>query len=102
MTAQLTRAGETATYDLVDCFPDADLSLVALGTDPSGELLTINIAEGSGSVAVLDLSEEPLMAGTVGDYAMGADLLFTIDGTYERDGGQLPFEVWGNCSAKPQ
>jgi hypothetical protein len=98
MTAQLTRAGETATYDLVDCFADGEQSLVALGTGPSGELLTVNIAEGSGSVAVLDLSEEPLLTGTVATYSMGEDMLFTIDGTYQRDGSENEFGMWGNCN----
>jgi hypothetical protein len=100
MKARLIADGDSKAYDIAHCDIANSASLVAGATDQVSELLSILVSEGEGSVILANSSETPVLEGTVMSYVMGDDNLFTIEGTYLRDGAEAPFSVWGNCNAE--
>jgi hypothetical protein len=101
MTARLSTEAQQKTYTLTACSAQGEATLIAYGTDKVNELLVINVTDGAGDVSLLDATETPAIEGTVDSYTFDDAQLFTIQGTYPKDGEQLPFEVWGNCTAEP-
>jgi hypothetical protein len=102
MKARLIADGDSKAYDIGHCDRANSASLVAGATDQVSELLSILVSDGEGRVLLANSSETPLLEGTVASYVMGDDNFFTIEGTYERDGAEEPFSVWGNCNSKPE
>jgi hypothetical protein len=100
MKARLISDDKSKAYDIASCDRANRDSLIAGGTDQVSELLMIIIEDGEGQVKLVNRGETPLLEGTVTSYLMGDDAMFTIEGTYPRDGSEDSFRIWGNCNPK--
>ena len=88
----------TKTWQLAECDSPSDSSLMVTGSDGMGGRIVINITDGTGDFTEFKGLQSVELAGSVEEYSMDADGMFTAKGTYGsgEDGGKLKLE--GDCT----
>ena len=86
------------TWQLAACDTANEASLSVTGTNTLGGRIVIDISDGTGNVTVFSDATTIGLTGSIEEYEIDEEQLFTAKGEYRsgEDGGKIELE--GNCS----
>ena len=86
------------TWQLAECSTADEASLAVTGSNTFGQRLVIEISGGAGDVTVFDDISTIALSGSVEDYEVNDDGVFTAKGGYSAGEDEGDIELEGLCS----
>ena len=86
------------TWQLAECTTPNEASLAVTGSNTFGQRLVIEIADGAGDVTVFDDISTISLTGSVEEYEVNDDGVFTAKGDYTSGEVEGEIELVGVCS----